>query len=153
MSFTIDDVKKLREETGAGVMDAKKALEEYGDYAQAKQAMVEAGAAKAAKKSDRQAKDGLVFSYLHSTGKVGSLVESNCETDFVARTEDFKKLGQEVAMQAAAMPAANLDEFLAQDYIRDPSKKISDLVTGAIAKLGENIKIARIVRYKISEGE
>jgi elongation factor Ts len=147
----MDDIKKLREETGAGVMDAKKALEEHGSYAKAKEVLMAAGAAKAAKKADRNAQDGLVVSYIHSTGKVGALVEVNCETDFVAKTEDFKKLCSEVAMQACAMPAENLEEFLAQAYIRDGSKKISDLVTETIAKVGENIKVARFTRFKVGE--
>ncbi len=147
----MDDIKKLREETGAGVMDAKKALEEHGSFEKAKAVLMAAGAAKAAKKADRNAADGLVVSYIHSTGKVASLVEINCETDFVAKTEDFKKLCNEVAMQACAMPAENVEELLAQAYIRDGSKKISDLVTETIAKVGENIKVARFARFKVGE--
>lgn len=151
MSISMEDIKKLREETGAGVMDAKKALEEFGDYVRAKEAMVKAGHAKAAKKSERTTADGLVVSYMHATGKVGSLVEVNCETDFVAKTEDFKTLCKEVAMQAAAMPAESVEDLMNQEYIRDASKKISDLVTAVIAKTGENVKIARFARFKVGE--
>ena len=142
MAFSVDDIKKLREETGAGVMDAKKALEEQGSFEKAKAVLMEAGALKAAKKADRVAKDGLVYAYIHTTGKVGSLVEINCETDFVAKIEDFKKLCHEIAMQACAMPHEGLDDLMEQPYIKDGSKKLSDLVTETIAKVGENIKVS-----------
>lgn len=151
MSFDVSDIKKLREETGAGVMDAKKALEKHGSYAKAKEELVMLGAEKAAKKAERTASEGLVYSYIHGAGKVGSMVEINCETDFVAKTEDFKKLCHEVAMQVAAMSAENVEELLNQEYLKDESKKISDIVTEAVAKLGENIKIARFVRFKVGE--
>ncbi len=151
MPISVDDIKKLREETGAGVMDAKKALEELGSYEKAKEVLMKAGAVKAAKKADRNASDGLVVSYIHTNGKVGSLVEINCETDFVAKTEAFKKLCQEVSMQVAAIPSKDVEELLSQDYIRDGSKKIADLVTETIAKVGENIKIARFSRFKVGE--
>lgn len=151
MPINVDDIKKLREETGAGVMEAKKALEEHGNFQKAKEVLIKASSEKALKKSDRTAADGLVVSYIHSTGKVGSLVEINCETDFVAKTPDFQKLCQEVAMQVAAMPAENVEELLKQAYIRDGSKKLSDLVTEGVAKLGENIKVARFVRFKVGE--
>lgn len=151
MNISVDDIKKLREETGAGVMEAKKALEKFGSYEKAKEELIKVGALKAAKKADRATTEGLVYSYIHSTGKVGSLVEINCETDFVANTPDFKKLCQEVAMQVAAIPAENVEELLNLEYIRDGSKKVSDLVSEAIAKLGENIKISRFTRFKIGE--
>ncbi|OGC49857.1 translation elongation factor Ts [candidate division WWE3 bacterium RIFCSPHIGHO2_01_FULL_40_23] len=151
MNASLDDIKKLREETGAGVMEAKKALEEFGSYEKAKEELSRLSSLKAEKKADRSAADGLVVSYIHSTGKVGSLVEVNCETDFVAKTDAFKDLCRELAMQAAAIPAKNVEEFLKQGYIRDDSKKISDLVNEVIAKTGENIKISRISRFKVGE--
>ena len=151
MPNSIEDIKKLREETGAGVMDAKKALDELGSYEKAREYLVKLGAEKAEKKSERVAGEGLVYSYIHGIGKVGAMVEINCETDFVAKTDDFKKLCHEVAMQVAAMPAENVEELLAQEYLKDESKKVSDLITEAIAKLGENIKLARFVRFKVGE--
>jgi elongation factor Ts len=107
------------------------------------------GFEKAAKKSDRETGQGLVESYVHQTGKVGVLVSVLCETDFVARTDEFKHLAHEVAMQIAAMNPKDVDALLKQEYIRDGSKTINDLVTEAIAKLGENIKISEFKRSEI----
>jgi elongation factor Ts len=135
-------LKKLREETGAGVMDCKKALEENSnDLEKAKEQLTKLGLEKAAKKSDREIKAGLVDAYLHTTGRVGAVVALGCETDFVARTEDFKKLSREVAMQAAAMKPKDIEELLAQAYIRDGSKTVKDLLVALTAKVGENIII------------
>lgn len=142
--MNIDDIKKLREETGAGVMDAKKALEESnGDMAKAKEYLKQKGVERAAKKSDREIKAGLIFSYIHA-GRVGALVKLGCETDFVAKNENFVKTGNEIAMHVAAMQPTNVEELLEQDYIRDSSKKIKDLVTDLVAKTGENIVLAEI---------
>jgi len=147
---TIDQIKKLRMETGAGVVDTKKALEESdGDSEKAKKLLQERGVAKAAKKTDREAADGLVATYVHTNGKIASMVELFCETDFVARTEDFKKLAKELAMQVAATNPEDADELLNQEYIRDPKKKIQDLVNEAIAKVGENIRIGKFARFQI----
>lgn len=151
MSISTEDIKKLRDETGAGIMEAKKALEDFGTFDKAREELMKIAGVKALKKADRQAKDGLVYSYIHNTGKVGSLIEVNCETDFVAKTDDFKKLCHEIAMQVCALPCENVDELLNQDYIRDGSRKISDLVKEAIAKVGENIKISKAVRFKVGE--
>lgn len=149
----VDQIKKLREETGAGVMDAKQTLEKYsGDYEKAKQELVEKGAAKAAKKSaERTTKDGLVHAYIHGTGKVGSIVVIACETDFVAKTDDFKKLCHEVAMQVCADDYNSIDDLLASEYMRDGSKKVSDLVTETIAKVGEKIEIRKIAKFAVNE--
>ncbi len=147
----MDDIKKLREETGAGVMDAKKALEEQGSYVKAKEELMKIAGEKADKKADRKAGDGLVYAYVHTTGKIGSLIEVNCETDFVAKTEDFKKLCHELAMQACAMPFETVEELVSQDYIRDGSKKLTDLVKETIAKVGENIKVSKASRFKVGE--
>ena len=151
MAVNIDDIKKLREQTGAGIADCREAIEEAGgDLEKAKEVLKKKGLDKAASKSDREAKAGLIHAYIHS-GKIGSLVEVNCETDFVAKTEDFKVLAQEVAMQVASMNPENVEELLEQDYIRDNSKKIKDLVTDAVAKLGENIQIGKISRLELGK--
>ena len=148
-NISIQDIKKLREETSASVMDVKKALEESsGDFEEAKKLLAEKGKAIAAKKSaERTAKDGLVESYIHTTGKVGSLILLACETDFVAKTDEFKKLAHEIAMQAAIQDYESIDELLEDEYIRDPSKKISDLITETVAKLGEKIVLSKVVRF------
>lgn len=138
----LETLKKLREETGAGVMDCKRALEEFsGDYQKAKEKLAQLGLEKAAKKADREIKAGLVDCYIHTTGRVGAIVALGCETDFVARTPDFKKLAREVAMQAAAMKPENVDELLGQPYIRDASKTVKDLLIELTAKVGENIVV------------
>ncbi|MCL5004001.1 MAG: translation elongation factor Ts [Patescibacteria group bacterium] len=135
-------LKKLREETGAGVMDCQRALEQFGgDVAQAREHLKALGVEKAAKKADREVKAGLVDAYLHATGRVGAVVSLACETDFVARTDDFKKLAREIAMQAAAMKPQSVEELLDQVYIRDTSKKVRDLLIEISAKVGENIVV------------
>ena len=151
MAVTIDDIKKLREQTGAGIADCREALEEAGnDLDKAKEVLKKKGLDKAASKSDREAKAGLVQAYVHG-GKIAALVEINCETDFVAKTDDFKLLATEVAMQVASMNPENAEELLEQDYIRDNSKKIKDLITEAVSKLGENIQIGKIARIELGK--
>lgn len=146
----IDQIKKLRAETSAGVIEAKKALEDAGgDFEKAKKLLQERGVAKAAKKSEREAADGLVTSYVHTTGKIGAIVEVFCETDFVARTEDFKKLSQELALQVAATDPQGSGELLQQEYIRDPGKTVQDVINEVIAKVGENIRIGKFARFQI----
>ena len=146
MEIKIEDIKALRDATGAGVMDARKALEaSEGDMAKAKEYLKAKGVERAQKKSDREIKAGAIFSYIHGT-KVGSMVKMGCETDFVAKNDEFIKVGNEVAMQVAAMGPENIEELLEQDYIRDGSKKIKDLVTDVVSKTGENIVIAEISR-------
>ena len=190
-------VKELRERTGSGMMDCKKALAEAGgDMEKAIDYLREKGLAKAAKKADRAAKDGRVFHYVHNNYKVGALLELNSETDFVAKTDEFNQLGHEICMQIAAAnplylrpedvpedvlerereiyrqqlrdegkPEAAIEKILEgkirkfyemnclleQEYIRDSKKKISDLVTEMIAKLGENIVVKRFARFSIGE--
>lgn len=149
--ITLKFIKQLREETSVGVMDARKALEESkGNLLKAKEWLSKHAVAKAAKKSDRETPDGLIFSYVHQTGKVASLVKLGCETDFVARTEDFQWLGKEIAMQVASMDPKNPEELLSQEWIRDPKKKIKQLVEEHVAKLGENIKILEITRMTLN---
>lgn len=139
---SLDLLKKLREETGAGVMDCKKALEENSnDLEKAKEQLTKLGLEKAAKKADREIKAGLVEAYLHATGRVGAVVALGCETDFVARTPDFRKLAREIALQAAAMKPKDVEELLSQAYIRDASKTVKDLLVALSAKVGENIII------------
>jgi elongation factor Ts len=150
MAISAQQIKDLREKTQAGFADCKMALDEAkGDMKKAEEILRKKGFEKAAKKSDRETGQGLVESYVHQTGKVGVLVSVLCETDFVARTDEFKHLAHEVAMQIAAMNPKDVDALLKQEYIRDGSKTINDLVTEAIAKLGENIKISEFKRSEI----
>ena len=146
----INDLKKLRNETQAGIADCRKALEESkGDYNKAKEWLKKHGMEKAEKKQDRETSQGLVECYVHQNGKVGAMIEILCETDFVARTEEFKKLAHEVAMQVAAMNPKNVDELLKQDYIRDNSMTIEKLIKSVIGKLGENITVRKFVKLEI----
>lgn len=188
-------VKELRSRTAAGMMDCKHALAECAaDIEKAVDYLREKGLAKAAKKADRHAAEGMVFSYIHNNAKLGVLLELNCETDFVARTSEFQTLGKEIAMHIAAanpsfitvedVPAAEIERekevikgqareegkpeamldrivegrvnkfyeencLLEQKYIRDPDKKIKDLIINEIAKIGENIVVGRFARFSI----
>lgn len=152
MKPSIDQIKKLREETGAGMLECHKALEEMrGDEKAALEYLRKKGLEIAEKKSDREVKQGIIESYSHNAGKVVSIVELLCETDFVARNEEFKALAHELAMQVAAMKPKSVEELLEQEYIRDSSKKIQDLLNGIIAKIRENIKINRIARFELGE--
>lgn len=147
----VTKIKTLREKTGAGIADCREALDATGgDLAKAEAHLKARGIEKAAKKADRAATQGLVTSYVHN-GKIGVLVEINCETDFVARTDDFQKLTHEVAMQISAMNPKNVEELLKQPYIRDQKLTIEDLVKSVIAKLGENIKVNRFTRLALGE--
>ena len=146
----INLLKKLRNETFAGIADCRKALEETkGDYKKALDWIRKNGLEKAAKKSDRETPQGLVESYIHQNNRVGALVEILCETDFVARTSEFKTLVHEIAMQVASMNPKDVDSLLKQDYIRDSSKTIDSLIKEAIAKLGENIVVKKLQRFEI----
>ena len=142
MKVSIEDIKKLREKMGAGVSDCRQALEECGgDMKKSEEWLRQKGMEKAAKKADREVKAGAVFSYVHHTGRLGSMVALACETDFVAKTDDFQKLGRELALQAASAGPATAEELLEQEYVRDPSKKVSELIKEVIGKLGANIQI------------
>jgi elongation factor Ts len=197
MEVSASAVKDLREKTGAGMMDCKKALAETGgDVQKAIDYLRQKGLAAAAKKADRVAADGAVGAYVHPGGKIGVLVEINCETDFVARTAEFQSLLKDIAMQVAAanprylrreeVPAAELDKekaiyrqqaletgkpekvvdkivegkierfyseacLLEQAFIKDPDKKVTDIVNESIGRLGENIQIRRFSRYHLGE--
>ncbi len=191
-------VKELREKTGAGMMDCKKALTEAGgDLVKAEEILRKKGLSAAAKKSARAATEGAVASYIHMGGKIGVLVEVNCETDFVARTDGFQALVKDVAMQIAAsapqwvrreeVPAeviakeleiakaqmrdqkkpeailekiaqGKLEKFyeqtclLDQPFVKEDKKKVHEIVTEAVAKIGENIQVRRFVRFALGEG-
>ncbi len=152
MPISVDDIKKLREQTGGGVADCRKALEESkGDFKKAEELLKSWGIDKAASKSDRVVGAGLVETYMHGGGKVGAMVEVNCETDFVARTDEFKNLAHELAMQIAAMDPKDVKELEKQEYIRDSSKTISDLIKEIIAKVGENIVVKRFERFELGQ--
>lgn len=152
MAIDVNKIKKLREKTGAGIADVRQALDQAnGDLAAAEKWLVEQGFLKAAKKENRKTSQGIVESYIHGGGKIGVLVEIACETDFVARTQDFKNLAHEIAMQVSAMNPKTTDELINQPYIRDPQTTIKDLVKGVIAKLGENIKVKRFARLALGE--
>ncbi len=152
MKADIKLLKKLRQDSGTGIADCRKALEESdNDYKKALLWIKKHGIEKAAKKSDRETSQGLVEAYIHQGGKVGAMVELLCETDFVARTDDFKNLAHELAMQVAAMDPKDADALLKQEYIRDGSIKIEDLIKQAIAKLGENIVVKKISRISLGE--
>src|SRR3989440_10270042 len=152
MASSKDHVKRLREETGAGVMDCKRALDEAkGNFEKARGLIKERGLAKAKEKADREAKEGIVEAYVHAGGRIGAMVELSSETDFVARNPDFRGLAKEIAMQVAAMDPKNLDELLEQAYIRDASKKVGELVTGIAATTGENVSVRRFTRFQLGE--
>lgn len=190
-------VKELREKTGAGMMDCKRALEKAeGDLEKAVTILRQQGIAQASQKSQRSAKEGIIFSYIHPGDRLGVMVEVNCETDFVARTEDFRQLAKDLAMQIAATnplvinrselspeliekeqsiyraqalnegkPEKVLDRIVSgkmekyyqeavlseQPFIKDQERTVQDLVTQAIAKLGENIVVRRFVRFRVGE--
>ncbi len=148
--ISAQDIKKLREKTGASMMECKKALEgAQGDFAAAKEILSQRGAAIAEKKSERQIKAGVIDSYIHSNQKIGVLLELGCETDFVARNENFKNLAHELCLQISAADPADIEGLLGQPYIKDPEKSVRDLLNETIAKLGENIKIGKFTRFKI----
>lgn len=149
MKSSIANITKLRQATKTGVMDCRKALEESGgDLGKAKKWLVKKGLSKAAKRGGRATGAGLIEAYIHAGGTVGAMVKLVCETDFVARNKEFKKLAHEIAMQAAATNPKDVKSLLREEYIRDSSKKVGDLVKEAIAKLGENIKIKKVTRFK-----
>ena len=152
MTITIEQIKELRQETGAGIMDVRKALEESaGDKKKALEILKKKGAEVAEKKKERATGSGLLECYTHNGGKVASVVELLCETDFVARNEEFKTLAHEIAMQVASMNPKNIEDLLKQEYIRDASKTIDDLIKELIGKIRENIKVNRFQRFELGE--
>ncbi len=159
MPSTTELIKELREKTGAGIMECKRAVDDaLGDLAVAEKLLKERGLALAAKKAGRDASQGLIDSYVHA-GRVGAMIELNCETDFVARTDDFRTLAREIAMQVAAMNPTRISAaedsnngdvpLLDQPYIRDNSKTIQQLLNETIARVRENIVIRRYARFEL----
>lgn len=152
-------IKELREKTGAGIMECKKAIDDAaGDLSQAEKLIKERGLAMAEKKAGREAGQGLIDSYIHA-GRIGAMIELNCETDFVARTDDFRQLAREIAMQVAATNPTRISSteastdgdvpLLDQPYIRDASKSVQDLLNETIARVRENIVVRRFARFEI----
>ena len=198
MAIDASLVKELRDKTGAGFMDCKKALLECeGDFEKSVDHLRAKGLALAARKSEREASEGLVGAYIHGGSKIGVLLEVNCETDFVARTEEFQALVKDISMQIAAAnpryvqredvgeeeldrersiyrqqaeelnkPAAVLDKIvdgkmerfyedaclMEQAFIKEPTRRVKDLIQDAVARLGENIRVRRFVRYSVGDG-
>jgi elongation factor Ts len=167
MPISATQVKELRERTGAGVMECKSALEQAeGDFDRAVTVLQDRGLAMAEKRAHRETSQGLIECYIHAGGRIGAMVEVNCETDFVARTEDFKTLAHELAMQIAATNPLAVSEddlpsgaegdpaelcLLRQPYIRDNSRAVDDVVRDVIAKTGENIRVRRFARFELGQ--
>ena len=147
----ISEVKRLRKLTGVGITDAKAALVEAGgDFDKALQAMRKAGLTKADKRSEREARAGLIASYVHD-GRIGVLVEVNCETDFVAKTDEFKELVKDLCLHIAANEQEDVAELLAQPFVKNPDQTVGEYIKEHIAKLGENIVIRRFSRMVLGE--
>jgi len=167
MRITTSSIKKLRDHSGAGIMDCRKALlKAQGDMEKALQILKQQSLFQAEKKAKRSASEGIIDAYVHAGGRIGAMVEVNCETDFVARTDEFKELAHNLAMQVAAMSpefisseeiSEGADEdpqtacLLLQPYIKDPVKSIQDIIAETIAKVGENIKVSRFARFELGE--
>lgn len=147
----VKTIKELRKKTGAPMMKVKKVLDETDDIKKAEEILREEGFKKAKKRAERATDAGIVEAYQHHSGKVAALVEVMTETDFVARNELFMELAHDLALQVASMGAKNAEELMKQDFIRDPSKKIEELVKEVIAKTGENVQIGRVVRMELGE--
>jgi len=165
LDISTASIKELRNKCGAGIMDCRNALVGAdGDMEKALEALKEQGYLKAAKKAERITEQGLIETYVHIGGRIGAMVELNCETDFVARTDEFRELAHNLAMQVAAMcpqfvseeevpPESDVEVetacLLQQAYIRDPGITVKDVIVQAIAKVGENIKVSRFVRFEL----
>ncbi len=150
--ITTEQIKELRDKTGLSVMQCKKALESAaGDMQKALEFLKAAGAEIAAKKGERALGAGVVATYIHGGGTIGSMIELNSETDFVAKNPEFGALAQEIAMQVAAMNPETVVSLLEQPYIKNPGDTIGGLIQGAIQKFGENIAIRRFTRFALSD--
>lgn len=140
--ITAEQIKALRDKTGVSISECKKALEEAaGDEAKALEVLMARAAAAVGKKSDRVLAAGFVGSYIHNTGQVGAMVLLSCETDFVSKNEEFGMLARDIAMHVSAMRPATVEELMGQQFIKDPSKTIADLVSGAVQKFGERTEV------------
>ena len=148
--ISIDQIKVLRDKTGLSVAAVKKALSEAnGDETKALELLKARGGAVAAGKAGRELKAGIVESYVHGNKRTGCMLELMCETDFVARNSEFIELAHDLAMHITAMKPQNKEELLEQPFIKDPNQTIKDLMTGVIAKLGENIQVGRFEQFEI----
>ena len=145
-----EDVKNLREKTGASMMDCKKALEEAkGNKEKAIKILEEKDRLTAMKKSERKAEQGIIEAYIHSNGKVGVLLEMRCETDFVAKNSEFKELAHDIAMHIAGMDSKDIDSLLEELFVKNLEITVKNLIESKIGKLGENIKVNRFIRYEL----
>ncbi len=167
MKISLELIKELREQSGAGIMQCRNALEKHeGNREKALEFLKEQGLLKAKEKAERTAAEGLIEAYIHTGGRVGAMIELNCETDFVARTDEFKQLAHNLAMQVAAMNPQFISEadipkkadvdpqaacLLRQPYIKDQELTIEDIITDTIARVGENIKVSRFARFELGE--
>jgi len=162
LEISTEMVKELRGQSGAGIMDCRNVLFEVeGDIAKALQVLREKGLLKAEEKAERATTQGLVEAYVHIGGRIGAMVEVNCETDFVARTDELKELAHNLAMQVAAMAPRSITEeddmepqaacLLLQPYIKDPTRTVRDIIVETIAKVGENIKVSRFARFELGK--
>ena len=143
------DIVALREATGAGVVECKKALEEAGgDVEKAKQLIWKRGYAKAASKAQRKTGAGMIEAYVHSD-RIGVIVEVRCETDFVAKTPQFRELAHDIALQVASMDPESVEALMVQPFIKDESLAVKDIVARAVAVIGENIRVERFCRYEL----
>jgi elongation factor Ts len=150
MAVDIKVLKKLREQSGIALIDCRAALEQTSNnYEKAVEWLKKQGLEKAEKKQDRETRQGIIETYVHQNKRVGAMIEILCETDFVARTDDFKNLAHEVAMQVAAMNPKDIATLLKQEYIRDSATTIEKLIKTTIAKLGENIVVNNFIRFEI----
>lgn len=146
----MDAIKELRQKTGAGIMDAKRALEESGgDMKKAEEWIAKRGLAKAEKTADRETSQGFIGTYVHHDGKSGAMVKLLCETDFVARTDDFRHLARELAMQVTSMQPESKEDFLKQAYVRDPKVTIEELIKQVSGKVGENVQLGEFTRVAL----
>lgn len=146
----IELVKKIRIETGLSIGEIKSAVEQAeGNEAKAKEILKELGFKKVEKRAEKEVHQGRVATYTHSTGKIGVMVELLCETDFVAKNEEFMEVTKALCLQVAAMNPETVEDLLEMEYIKDPPQKIKELVSGLVAKFGENIKVGRMERFEI----
>lgn len=167
MTVSIEAVKTLRQSTGAGVLECKQVLEQVGgDLKRAEEVLRERGLATAVAKASRETREGLIDAYVHSGNRIGALIEVNCESDFVARTPEFRDLVHNLAMQVAAMSPRYVDSedmddgdesppeevcLLEQPFIKDPSRTVRELIQETIARVGENIRVRQFSRFALGE--
>lgn len=150
MEISMDQIKALREETGVSIIKCKEALTEAGgDMDKARELLKAVSAKAAAKKADRELGSGVVQAYIHSNNSIGVLITLACETDYVARNEDFIKLAQDIAMHIAAMATENVEELLVQPFVKNPEATIAQLIEDAVLKIGERIEVAEFARFAV----